>query len=175
MTYAHDTYKMRKDSQRLAQLRQQLILDSTAERAYDEVTRLLSTSLEVPITLINFMDEDRDWFKSTIGVTQCESPVETSFCEAFLRTADCVIVVSDATLDARFQQHPLVTGTPFVRFYAAARIVSAGHTLGTLCAYDMTPRKISVEQIETLRTLAGAVMELLSKRTMPATGGDQIQ
>ena len=120
------------------------------------------------------MDDDRDRFKSTIGLAQRESPAETSFCEAFLRTAGEVILLVYTLLDARFQQHPLVIGTPFVRFYAAARIVSAEHTLGTLCAYDIEPRKTSVEQIETLRTLTIAIMELLSKRTMRGTTGNHV-
>lgn len=160
---------MRHDSQRLAQLRRHLILDSAPERAYDEITRLLATGLEVPITLINFLDDDRDWFKSAVGLTNCESPVEKSFCEALFRTSDDIVVVHDTTLDARFQQHALVTGEPFIRFYAGARITSGGHTLGTLCAYDTKPRRISVEQIETLRTLAAAVMELLGKRAASVT------
>lgn len=167
-------FDMRKDSQRLAQLRQQLILDSTGEHAYDEITRLLATGLDVPITLINFMDEDRDWFKSAVGLTHCESPVETSFCEVFLCSSDDVIVVEDTTLDVRFRQHPLVIAEPFIRFYAAARVTSAGHTLGTLCAYDMKPRKISVEQIETLRTLATTVMELLGKRAVSNATADGV-
>lgn len=163
---------MRRDSERLAELRRQLILGSTVEHAYDEITRLLATSLEVPITLINFMDEDHDWFKSAVGLTPRESPTETSFCEAFFRTSDEVILAHDTTLDARFQQHPLVIGAPFVRFYASARITSAGHTLGTLCAYDMKPRKITVEQVETLQTLASAVMEMLRKRSVPSAARD---
>ena len=165
---------MRHDSQRLAQLRHHLILDSAAERAYDEITRLLATSLVVPITLINFMDEDRDWFKSMVGLPHCESPAETSFCETFLRSSVDLIVVDDTRLDERFAAHPLVIGEPFIRFYAAARITSAGHTLGTLCAYDMTPHKISVAQIETLQTLATAVMQLLDKRKVAGIEPDEV-
>lgn len=165
----------RKNSERLAQLRRQLTLDSTQAHAYDEITRLLATSLEVPITIINFMDEDHDGFKSAVGLTPGESPAETSFCEAFFRTSDEVIVAHDTTLDARFQQHPLVIGAPFVRFYAAARLTSAGHTLGTLCAYDMKPRQISVEQINTLRTLATAVMELLNKRSASGVASNEVR
>ena len=165
---------MRQDSRRLAQLRHHLILDSPSERAYDEITRLLATSLEVPISLINFMDENRDWFKSGVGLTHCESPAETSFCEAFLRSSVDLIVVDDATLDERFATHPLVVGEPFIRFYAAARITSAGHTLGTLCAYDVKPRNISITQIETLQTLATAVMELLNKRDAAAIARHEV-
>ncbi len=155
---------MRHDSQRLAQLRRLLILDTAPELAYDEIARLLATSLDVPIALINFLDRDRDWFKATVGLEHGQSSAETSFCETFLRSSIDLIVVDDTTLDERFQQHPLVTGAPYIRFYAAARITSAGHTLGTLCAYDVKPRKISVDQIETLQTLATAVIELISKR-----------
>lgn len=155
---------MRHDSQRLAQLRRQLILDTAPELAYDEITRLVAANLDVPITMINFLDHDRDWFKSTVGLAHRQSSTETSFCDTFLHSSVALIVVEDTTLDERFEQHPLVIGAPFVRFYAAARITSAGHTLGTLCAYDVKPRKISIEQIETLQTLATAVIELICTR-----------
>jgi GAF domain-containing protein len=166
---------MRHDSQRLAQLRSQLILDSAPERAFDDITRLLAASLAVPIALINFIDQDRDWFKSKVGLTHCQSPAETSFCETFLRSSVDLIVVDDTALDERFAQHPLVIGEPYVRFYAAARITSAGHTLGTLCAYDLKPRNISVEQIATLQTLATAVIELLRMRTASHTSASHEQ
>lgn len=163
---------MRHDSKRLAQLRRHLILDSAAEHAYDEIARVLATSLEVPITLINFMDDTRDWFKSAVGLTRGESRVDTSFCEEFFRSPDDLIVVNDTRLDDRFAKHPLVVGEPFIRFYASARITSAGQTLGTLCAYDIKPRKISVEQISTLQTLATAVMELVHQRGGKRLGAD---
>ena len=159
---------MRQDSQRLAELRRHLILDSVPERAYDEITRLLASSLDVPIAMINFLDKERDWFKSAVGIAHCESPAETSFCESFLHSEVDLIVVDDTTLDPRFSAHPLVVGAPFMHFYAATRITSAGHTLGTLCAYDVKPRKITLEQIQTLQTLANAVLELVVKRDSTA-------
>jgi GAF domain-containing protein len=155
---------MRQDSQRLAELQRHLLLDSAPQRAYDEITRLLATSINVPITMINFLDKDRDWFKSAVGITHCESPIETSFCESFLHSEFDFIAVEDTKLDPRFSAHPLVVGAPFIRFYAAARITSGGHTLGTLCAYDVEPRKITLEQIQTLQTLATAVIELVDTR-----------
>lgn len=156
---------MRNTPERLAQLRRLLILDSSAETAYDDITRLLATSLEVPISMVNILDDDRDWFKSCVGMPVTESPAETSFCEAFFNTAENLIVVEDTTASPLFFAHPLVTGEPFVRFYAAARLSIDGHTVGTLCAYDLQPRKISVEQIRQLQALALSVMELLVKKT----------
>lgn len=155
---------MRNDPSRLAQLRRFLILDSSAERAFDDITRLLSTHLEMPIAIVNFLDADRDWFKSCFGLPHTESPAVTSFCEAFFNTTDDVIVVEDTTSDPRFAGHPLVVGAPFIRCYAAARLAIDGHTLGTLCAYDVQPRKISTDQVRQLQMLAGAAVELIRQR-----------
>ena len=155
---------MRKNPARLAELRRSLILDSSAERAYDDIARLLAGSLEVPIAIVNFLDDDRDWFKACVGFPVTESPAATSFCETFFHTPDDVIVVEDTRESALFGKHPMVTGEPFVRFYAAARLQIDGHTLGTLCAYDMKPHKVSAAQIKQLQTLTLAVVELLKKR-----------
>ena len=159
---------MRQDPSRLAELRRHLLLDSSRERVYDDLTRLLASSLEVPIALVNLLDSERDWFKSCIGLPGNESPASTSFCETFFSTTQDVIVVEDTLQDPRFATHPLVVNAPFVRFYAAARLTSGGHTLGTLCAYDMRPRQISAGQIAQMRTLATAAMELISERPNPS-------
>jgi len=156
---------MRRDAQRLAELQRALILDSGPERAYDEITRVLASNLAVPITMVNLLDSERDWFKSCVGLPLSESPSETSFCEAFFNVNNDLIVVEDTLLDARFLAHPLVVGPPFIRFYAAARLSVRGQTIGTLCAYDLQPRQVSAEQLDNLRTLAGAAVELISQRS----------
>ena len=151
---------MRLDTARLAELRRALLLDSGPERAYDEITRLLASTLAVPITMVNLLDAERDWFKSCVGIQQTQSPAVTSFCEAFFSTARDLIVVEDTLTDARFDAHPMVVGRPFIRFYAAARLTVRGQTVGTLCAYDMRPRQLSADQLDHLRTLASAAVEL---------------
>ncbi len=155
---------MRVDPSRLAELRRLSILDSTPERAYDDITRLLATSLAVPITMVNLLDAERDWFKSCAGIQQTQSPAVTSFCEAFFSSNLDLIVVEDTLADARFVDHPLVAGRPFIRFYAAARLVIGGHTVGTLCAYDVQPRQLNPGQLADLRTMAAAVVELFLQR-----------
>ena len=159
---------MRKNTNRLAALRHQLILDTSVEKAYDDITKLLAASLEVPIAMINFMDDDRDWFKSCVGFPVTESPAITSFCEAFFHTDQDVIVVEDTTQSPLFSQHPMVTGEPYIRFYAAARLTVNGQTLGTLCAYDTQPRQISPDQIDQLKALTMAVVELVESRSKAA-------
>jgi GAF domain-containing protein len=155
---------MRNDPARLAELRRQLILDSSPERAFDDITQLLATSLDVPIVMVNMLDDGRDWFKSCVGLPQHESPAATSFCEAFFKSADDLIVAEDTTQDPRFSSNPLVVNAPFIRFYAAARLTVNGHTLGTLCAYDVKPREISAQQVQHMQELAAAVVQLLNQR-----------
>ena len=154
---------MRHNPSRLAELRRRLVLDSAPERAYDDLAQLLAKGLEVPMVLVNFMDGERDWFKSHIGVAQNESPTSTSFCEVFFGTTEDLIVVEDTLQDPRFDKHALVVNAPFIRFYAGARLTSNGHTLGTLCAYDFKPRKISADQIRQMRSLAFALIALISE------------
>ncbi len=155
---------MRQDPARLIELRQHLILDTPAEQGYDHIVQQLAASLDVPIVTVNLLDADRDWFKAKVGLPNTESPAASSFCERFFCTDQDLVVVEDTTIDPMFRSNPFVVGQPFIRFYAGARLQSGGATLGTLCAYDMRPRKISTAQVRDLQTLAGAAMELLSQR-----------
>ena len=108
------------------------------------------------------------YIDDNIGLPVSESSASTSFCETIFSTSQDVIVVEDTLQDPRFATHPLVVNAPFVRFYAAARLTSGGHTLGTLCAYDTRPRQIAAAQITQMRTLATAVMVLISKQPNPS-------
>jgi GAF domain-containing protein len=155
----------RNDPTRLAKLRELLILDSAPERAYDDIVNLLATSLDVPIAMINMLDNDRDWFKSFKGLPVNESPAVNSFCEAFFNTDADLILVEDAKFDPRFATHTYVLDNPHIRFYASIRLNFDGHTVGTLCAYDVRPRQISAAQLEQMRLLTNGVLELLRERT----------
>lgn len=155
---------MRLDTARLAQLQQLAILDTAPERVYDDIVQLLARSFDAPIAMVNLLDERRDWFKACVGMPLTESPAATSFCEVFFNTQANVLVVEDTTKDERFAVHPLVVGKPHVRFYAAVRLSVAGHTVGTLCAYDMQPRHIEPEQLTEFEVLAKAATALLDLR-----------
>jgi len=156
---------MRKNPERLQALRSLAVLDTATEVVYDDFTRTLAKAFDVPISMVNLLDADRDWFKACIGVSLAESPTEASFCEIFFHCDDDLLVIPDTTLDPHFSTHPLVVGAPFIRFYASARLAVDGHTVGTLCIYDTQPKDVSPEQVETLRILRLAAMETLALRT----------
>jgi GAF domain-containing protein len=159
---------MRHNHERLEALRRLALLDTAPEVVYDDLTRTLAKAFDVPISMVNLLDADRDWFKACIGVSLAESPADTSFCEIFFHCEDDLLVIPDTLADPRFAEHPMVTGAPFIRFYASARLGFEGHTVGTLCIYDTRVKEVSREQVETLRLLRLAAMETLARHARPA-------
>ena len=152
---------MRTDPARLAILKRVLLFDSPSNNLYDKFTQLLAENLDVPIAILNLLDVDRDLFKSCIGLSMTESSAATSFCEVFFDTTTDLVVAQDTLADPRFANHPFVANSPHVRFYAGARLLIDGQTIGTLCAYDMKPKVLSLEQLDNMRMLAAAVIESL--------------
>jgi len=70
----------------------------------------------------------------------CETPRSVAFCDYTIRERD-VLVTLDASHDPRFRDNPLVTGEPYIRFYAGAPIhTTDGHAIGTVCVLDPHPR-----------------------------------
>ncbi|MEQ9608648.1 MAG: diguanylate cyclase [Kiloniellaceae bacterium] len=147
------------EQERLERLRRYEILDTLPSEAFDRITRLASRLLKVPIAVVSLVDEDRQWFKSKVGIEAAETPREISFC-AHAICSDDVLVVADARHDPRFAENPLVTGDPRIRFYAGAPLRSPdGHNMGALCVVDQTPRAFSDEDRVLLHDLARIVID----------------
>ncbi len=152
------------ESGRLAELAALQIMDTPAEAAYDEITRLAAKFCDAPIALITLVDDKRQWFKAKVGLQAEETPREVAFCAHAIQTPDHVMIVKDASLDPRFSGNPLVTGDPNIRFYAGAPLVTSnGQPLGTLCVIDTVPREIDAKQLEVLQFLANQVIEHIEK------------
>jgi GAF domain-containing protein len=155
---------MRKNDDRLKVLQSLAILDTAPEVVFDDLTRAVAQTFGVPIAMVSLLDVDRDWFKACVGFPVTESPASTSFCEIFFNSDHDMVVVEDTLQDARFASHPMVVGPPNIRFYAAARLSVRGQTVGTLCAYDTSTKRVSNDQIDELKALSKAAMELLAQR-----------
>ena len=162
---ADDYARKSAESTRLAELDALGVLDTEAEEAYDELTRLAATLFDAPIALVSLIDTDRQWFKSRVGLHASETPREFAFCAEAIKAPNDVMVVNDATQDARYAHNPLVTGDPNIRFYAGAPLVTrAGHALGTLCVIDTRAREVDPKRLEALEVLAREVVERLEAR-----------
>ena len=152
------------EPRRLEALRQYQVLDTLSEQALDDLTSLAVQICEVPIALISLVDEDRQWFKSRVGVSASETSRDVSFCGHAILQPD-LFIVPDATQDDRFADNPLVTGEPHIRFYGGAPLITAdGHALGALCVIDHVPRQLNASQQDALLTLSRQVMAQLELR-----------
>ncbi|MDB6053291.1 MAG: sensor hybrid histidine kinase [Verrucomicrobiales bacterium] len=146
------------EARRLVALRDYDLLDTLPEQALDDLAALAAHICEAPISLISLVDENRQWFKSRVGLSIQETSRDVSFCAHALLEPG-VLVVNDAAADERFAKNPLVTGEPHIRFYAGAPLFTPdGQALGTLCVIDKVPRQLTPYQLDALRILSRQVM-----------------
>lgn len=142
------------EARRLTSLRELNILDSRPEERFDRLTRLATKMFDVPVALVSLIDEDRQWFKSSIGIETKEMSRNISFCGHTILENE-ILLVPDALLDERFSDNPMVTGDPFIRFYAGCPIRHInGSVLGTLCLIDVKPKTMGSDDLEALKDLA---------------------
>ncbi len=141
------------EGQRLEDLRELRILDTSPEERFDRLTRIAKKLLDVPIALVSLVDENRQWFKSRVGLDACETPRDVSFCGHAILGNE-IFVIEDTHLDLRFADNPLVTGPPHIRFYAGVPLrYMSGSKLGTLCVIDREARVLQPEDCRLLRDL----------------------
>jgi diguanylate cyclase (GGDEF)-like protein len=142
------------EARRLTSLHRLKILDTAPEERFDRITRLAKTLFGMPAAAVTLIDRDRQWFKSSVGMSIVETARGVSFCGHTIASED-MLVVPDATLDARFEDNPLVTGEPRVRFYAGSPLwLPDGSKVGALCLLDWRPRAFSSEDRTLLKDLA---------------------
>jgi EAL domain-containing protein (putative c-di-GMP-specific phosphodiesterase class I)/GAF domain-containing protein len=152
------------DDARLAELRSYGLLDTPPDPDFDDISHLICSIAGTPIGIVSLVDENRQWFKSCIGLAVRETPRAISFCgHAILQRRP--LIVEDALADERFRDNPLVQGDPHIRFYAGVPLVSAnGLALGTLCAVDSRPRRLDDARIDALQRLARQTVRLMELR-----------
>lgn len=149
------------ETERTAALRQYRILDIYPKEVFDNIVRLASQICKTPIALITFIDADRQWIRSKIGLDVSEFPRDLSFCAHAILNPDC-FVVQDALADERFSNNPLVTADPYLRFYAGVPLIARKkYALGTLCVADHSPRSLDPDQANGLRWLVGQILSQL--------------
>lgn len=147
--------------ERMEAVIQYRLLDTLPEVDYDNITKLVSSICEVQISLITLLDNDRNFFKSHLGIPINESPRDISFCGHAILEEAPIFIVKDARLDARFKGNPLVDGMDAI-FYAGVPLINPeGYALGTLCVFDHKPRELTSNQIEALIILGKQVVNLL--------------
>lgn len=141
------------------------IVDTSREERFDVLTREAIKVFGVPISTITIIDKDREWFKSCQGLDAKEGPRAISFCGHAMLARD-ICIVEDTLQDERFKDNPMVVGKPFIRFYAAASLLSKeGHHVGVFCIKDTKPRTLTLPEIDLLLDFAKRAEEELHRST----------
>ena len=154
------------EEERVKNLEEYNIMDTAPEMVFDEITELAAEILQCPVSTIQFLNEDRQWFKSKYGLPDdmIETPRDMALWSHTICQND-LLLVPDLTKDERFSDHMAVTSEPNMRFYAGMPLVTPkGHSIGTFCAVDFEARELTLGQQEAMRRLSHQVVTQLELR-----------
>ncbi|WP_030177210.1 GAF domain-containing sensor histidine kinase [Spirillospora albida] len=136
-------------------------LERLLEPEFQAIAITAAHICDTPIGLVNLIGRDRQYVKGRAGTTMTGEDGAIPFCHDTV-VGRKLLEVHDARADPRFRDDPMVTGEPYVRFYAGMPLISAqGHALGTVCVLDHRPRRLDDGQRQGLHTLATHAVTLL--------------
>lgn len=151
------------DALRCSILERLQLLNAEPDLAFDRLTRVAARATGASVALITFVGADTQWIPSRVGWGWDTTSLPEAFCVCTLEHGQ-PLEVSDASVDARFRNNPLVTGPDEIRFYAGYPLFFEGVALGTLCVLDRHVRVLSAKERETLADLAAMTSDLIAQR-----------
>lgn len=156
----------RLESRRLQAMHGLNLLHAPPPRGLEELCREARERFGTAMALVTLVHGDRQVVWARAGTDLEGTPRSDAFCDHLIR-CDGVLVVPDARRDARFASNPLVTGRPFVRFYAGAPLVFTREIrLGGLCLLDPEPRELAPPGPAELAALADEAMFCILDREL---------
>ena len=158
------------DDRRLRALAETGLIGGGADEAFDRLTRVTRALLDVPVSLVSFVEPERQFFVSCLGLaepwaTSRETPISHSFCQHCVLAA-APFVVDDARLHPLVRDNPAIEDLGVVAYLGVPITSSDGVVLGTLCAIDSKPRAWTPDDISLLTDLSGAAMAELERRAL---------
>jgi len=149
------------EAERLSELYDYGILDTPAEKIFDEIAALAATICGTPYAAISLVDRDRQWFKAGYGIGRGEGSRDESICGHAILERE-LFEVPDTRADPRFCDNRLLNDVLRVRFYGGTQLSSdRGNAIGMLCVLDSQPRALSVDQRQSLKQLGDVLMAIL--------------
>lgn len=162
-------YSEEDEKARLQELCSLDVLFTKPEKSFDRITEMVATIFKMPVVLISLITDDRQWFKSCVGLSGAllasrGTEREASFCQYVIAHKE-LLVVPDTLHDDRFVHNRLVEGDPHIRFYAGAPLrTRKSNILGTLCVIDFQPRTLEPSDLNLLQQFADIVIDEIEYR-----------
>lgn len=166
-----DIWNLLSSKGRLEALARSGLLDSPPEESFDRLTRLASSILKCPISLISIVSAERQYFKSFHGLQgeiadTRQTPLSDSICKHVAVSAEPFIV--NDTLTHPFTQDIGLVKNANLRSYAGFPLWSLDkHALGAFCVIDTVPRNWTAEELTLLKEfadMAGVCVEAAEMR-----------
>ncbi|WP_285428376.1 GGDEF and EAL domain-containing protein [Pseudomonas sp. lyk4-R2A-8] len=133
-------------------------IESGSDEVLNSIVALVSAHFGVPIAMVSIVDHEFQTYKAKLGIEADGAPLADSFCVHCMH-GEGILEILNAVDDARFTDNSLVTGAPFIRYYAGAPLVTKGHAaLGALCVIDQKERTPMSEQDRVFLHNAGAIV-----------------
>ncbi|WP_165611763.1 HWE histidine kinase domain-containing protein [Cognatiyoonia koreensis] len=154
------------DTKRLSTLEKMGLMNSLPEEAFDRITRMAQAMTGEPVSLLSFVDNQRQSFKSRQGFDVAETPLTHSFCQ-YVVSSNAPLVVADATVHPTLRENGAVKDYDVVAYLGVPVHGPEGEVLGSLCSIGNQPKNWSERDLAALEDLANMVeTELLLRRSL---------
>jgi PAS domain S-box-containing protein len=151
----------RSDAERLKSLLEYDILDTPPDAAFDEVVRVAAQVTGAPYAYLGFIDANRLWFKSRVGIPASELPRAQTACQFTILDPD-PLLIPDAASDSRLPVTGVHLGrNQHCRSYLGAPLLARGGAVGTLAVLSPLPNAFTEEHASILGVLARQVVTRL--------------
>lgn len=170
-----------REQQRLKVLSELGLRLSETIPVFEEATQTAAHFLEAPISILGFIDHERHWFKSAIGLSRLglmnqlaqtrQLSRRESFCAQVVDNAQTLVINDTRKLvDTDFAASKLVQEYGIRAYLGVPLIDAAGNCLGSLAVMDLVPRNFTSRDAEFLQIIARwSMSEFERNRILQAT------
>jgi GAF domain-containing protein len=156
------------DPARLAALKSSNLMDSPAEHSFDRLTRLVCRFLDVPVSLVSLVDDQKQFFKAACGVEGWagkarETKLTHSFCQ-YVVTSGEPLIVNDAREHALLKTSLAIPDLGVIAYMGFPIRTPDGFILGSFCAIDTKPRNWTRSEVDLMAELIELVSTEIAKR-----------
>jgi hypothetical protein len=173
-----------REQQRLRALSELGLRQPETIPVFEEATQTAAHFLEAPISILGFVDQERHWFKSAVGLSRLglmnqlarnrQLLRQESFCTQVVENSQTIVINDTKKLvDAGSTVASKLVEDYGIRAYLGAPLIDAcGNCLGALAVMDLMPRNFTNRDIEFLQIIARwSMSEFERNRLLQATSG----
>ncbi|KQR73134.1 PAS domain S-box protein [Rhizobium sp. Leaf341] len=148
-------------AQRITAIRRSGLLDKAGNEQFGHLTEHVRAALEVPVSIISIVDENRQVFAGHCGLPEPwaslgETPITHSFCQHVVST-NAILTVEDARLHDLVRDNRAIGDLGVVAYLGVPICLPDGQLIGALAAIDTKPRIWGERDRKALETLAKVV------------------